>query len=151
MKALSGLTCIMLLAGSHISAQSPAADSAAIRAAALDYIEGWYTGDAVRMERALHPELAKRIVNTNPANGRSSLGSMGALTLINNVKMGGGTSTPEAQRTKDVKILDIFQNVASARVNASTWIDYLQLAKWNGRWVIVNVLWEQKAAPPPAQ
>ena len=24
----------------------------------------------------------------------------------------------------------------------SGWIDYLQLVKWNGRWVILNVLWE---------
>jgi hypothetical protein len=28
---------------------------------ALDYTEGWYAGDAARMERALHPELAKRM------------------------------------------------------------------------------------------
>ena len=56
-----------------ISVASPgqgAADSAAIRATALDYIEGWYEGNAERMERALHPELAKRIVNTD-ARGRS--------------------------------------------------------------------------------
>ena len=38
------------------------ADSAGITRTALDYIEGWYTGDATRMERALHPELAKRIM-----------------------------------------------------------------------------------------
>ena len=37
-----------------------AADSAAIRAAALDYIDGWYAADGPRMTRALHPELAKR-------------------------------------------------------------------------------------------
>jgi hypothetical protein len=45
---------------------------------------------------------------------------------------------------KDVRILDIYRGAASARVDASTWVDYLQLAKWNGRWVIVNVLWELK-------
>src|SRR5262249_46471729 len=33
---------------------------AAIKQTALDYIEGWYEGDAERMERAVHPELAKR-------------------------------------------------------------------------------------------
>jgi hypothetical protein len=27
---------------------------------------------------------------------------------------------------------------------ASSWIDYLQIAKFNGRWVIINVLWEMK-------
>jgi hypothetical protein len=37
-------------------------DNSAITKTALDYIEGWYADDAVRMERALHPELAKRMV-----------------------------------------------------------------------------------------
>lgn len=118
-----------------------ATDSAAIRAAALDYIEGWYEGNGERMERALHPELAKRIVNTNP-NGRNSLGQQGAMTLVNNTKAGGGKATPMEQRRKDVRILDIFGNTASVRVDASTWVDYLHVARWNGRWVIVNVLWE---------
>ena len=118
-----------------------AADSAGIRAAALDYIEGWYEGSGERMERALHPELAKRIVNTNP-NGRNSLGQQSAMTLVMNTRGGGGKNTPGDQQRKDVRILDIFGNTASVRVDASTWIDYLHIAKWNGRWVIVNVLWE---------
>jgi hypothetical protein len=121
-----------------------AADSASIRAAALDYIEGWYEGNAERMERALHPELAKRIVNTDPRTGRSSLGQQSALTLINGVKRGGGKDTPPAQQRKDVRILDIFGNTASVRVDAASWIDYLHIAKSNGRWVIVNVLWENR-------
>ena len=125
-----------------------AADSAAIRATALDYIEGWYTGDAERMERALHPELAKRIVRTDPASGRSSFSSMSALTLINGTRAGGGTRTPAANRRNDVRILDIFEGAASARVDASDWVDYLQLARWNGRWVIVNVLWELRPHEP---
>jgi len=124
-----------------------AADSAGIRQAALDYIEGWYEGNAERMERALHPELAKRIVNTNSRTGRSSLGQQGALTLINNTKGGGGKETPADQQRKEVRILDIFGNAASVRVDASTWVDYLQIAKWNGRWVIVNVLWELRPQP----
>jgi hypothetical protein len=39
---------------------SPSADEDAIRAVVLDYVEGWFDGDAARMERALHPELVKR-------------------------------------------------------------------------------------------
>ncbi len=35
-------------------------DEDAIRAATLDYIEGWFDGDASRMERALDPGLMKR-------------------------------------------------------------------------------------------
>ena len=129
------------------SAQS-AADSAAIRATALDYVEGWYTGDAARMERALHPELAKRIVNTNPQNGRSSLGQQSAMTLVLGTRAGGGRNTPPALMQKDVFILDIFHNSASVKAIMSGWIDYMHMAKWNGRWVIVNVLWENKPAGP---
>jgi hypothetical protein len=138
--ALRGILILSLALPMTASAQA-AADSAAIRASALDYIEGWYEGNGERMERALHPELAKRIVNTNP-NGRNSLGQQGAMTLVNNTKAGGGRSTPAGQQRKDVKILDIFGNTASVRVDAATWVDYLHVAKWNGRWVIVNVLWE---------
>ena len=35
-------------------------DEQAIEATVRDYFEGWFDGDAERMERALHPQLAKR-------------------------------------------------------------------------------------------
>lgn len=120
-----------------------AADSAAIRATALDYIEGWYEGSGERMERAVHPDLAKRIINTDQ-RGRNVLGHQSAMTLVQNTRRGGGRETPSDQRRKDVRILDIFGNTASVRVDASGWIDYMHIAKWNGRWVIVNVLWENR-------
>jgi hypothetical protein len=132
-----------LLSGFAPAAAQTAADSAAIRATALDYIQGWYAGDGARMERALHPELAKRIVRSDSL-GRYRLDSQSAMTLVQNTRMGGGKDTPQADRRDDVRILDIYQNAAAARVDASYWIDYLQLAKWRGRWVIVNVLWELK-------
>ena len=131
-----------LLPGSA-TAQS-AADSAGIRSAALDYIEGWYTADARRMEQALHPELAKRIVQTDPKSHKSVLSQMGAKELIQYTRDGGGQKTPTMRRQADVSILDIYQGAASAKVIAADWVDYLHLARWNGRWVIVNVLWEFK-------
>lgn len=119
-----------------------AADSAGIRAAALDYIDGWYTGDAARMERALHPELAKRIVATDPATGQSRLGQMGAPVLVNQTRQGGGSDIPAASRRNEVRIFDIYNGTASVRVTATGWIDYMHLAKWNSQWKIVNVLWQ---------
>jgi hypothetical protein len=118
-----------------------AADSAAIKATALDYIDGWYAADAARMERALHPELAKRNVY-NDASGRSRLIQMSAMSLVNGTRSGGGSDIPAAQRTDSVRILDIYGNAASVRVRAATWIDYMHMAKYNGQWRILNVLWE---------
>ncbi|HET6779521.1 MAG TPA: nuclear transport factor 2 family protein [Gemmatimonadales bacterium] len=133
---------VALLAGPGM-AQSTA-DSAGIRSAALDYIEGWYAGDATRMERALHPELAKRMVQDDPKSHKSVLDHMGAKELVRYTREGGGRETPTGQRQADVSILDIYQRAASAKVIAKDWVDYLHLARWNGRWQIVNVLWELK-------
>ncbi len=115
-------------------------EEAGIRATALDYIEGWYEGDAARMESALHPELAKRLVVTTPQG--SELVQMSALSLVQSTGRGGGSDTPVEQRHEDVTILDVYENAASVRVYASGWVDYLHMAKWNGEWKIVNVLFE---------
>jgi hypothetical protein len=134
---------LTLLAAAPAAAQT-AGDSAAIRATALDYAEGWYTGDAERMGRALHPELVKRIVVADTVTGKSVLQNMGASALVNGTRHGYGQTTPKDKQQKDVTILDIFGNAASAKAVMADWVDYMQLAKVDGRWVIVNVLWEKK-------
>lgn len=53
------------------AAAQTGADSAAVRASALDYAEGWYEGSSERMARALHPELVKRIVVWDSTTKRS--------------------------------------------------------------------------------
>lgn len=123
-------------------------DEAAITAAALDYLEGWYTGDAERMERALHPDLAKRIVRVDPNGKWDRVDSMSALTLVQYTRKGYGTKVPVDQRQADVTVLDVYGNAAVVKVVARDWVDYLQIGKVNGEWKIINVLWEMKPAPP---
>jgi hypothetical protein len=96
------------------SARAQAAtDSAAIRATALDYAEGWYEGNAERMARALHPELVKRIVVRDTTTGKTMLQGMGASVLVNSTRHGYGKETPKERQQKEVTILDIFGNAAS--------------------------------------
>jgi hypothetical protein len=141
--------CVQAQSAAAAAASAPrstsitAADSAAIRAAALDYIDGWYAADGPRMTRALHPELAKRNVTTDSL-GRSRLFQMSAMTLVNGTRSGGGSQIPADRRRDEVIILDAYAGAASVRVTAATWVDYMHLAKFNGRWVIVNVLWENE-------
>ncbi len=145
-KTVLFLLFLAIFAFQSASAQTAnvsAEDKAAITQTALDYIEGWYEGNAERMERALHPDLAKRIVRTND-KGQSSLGQMSALTLVQSVRTGYGKNTPKDKQQKDITILDVFENAATVKLVAADWIDYLHIAKYNGRWVIVNVLWAMK-------
>ena len=141
MKLPCCLVAAALLLGSAPAVAQTREDSTGIRNAALDYIEGWYAGDAARMNRALHPELQKRIINIDSL-GNPWVSNQGATHLVRNTRLGGGTRTPANQQRKDVRILDIFQNTASVRLDAATWIDYLHLVKWQGEWKIINVLWE---------
>lgn len=140
------LFIVLAFCVSDIQAQTNVsdADKAAIKQTALDYIEGWYEGNAERMERALHPDLAKRIVRFSSDNKFNRLDQMSALSLVQGTRRGGGKQTSKEKQQKDVTILDVFENAASVKIVASDWIDYLHIAKFNGRWVIVNVLWELK-------
>ena len=136
-------TLLVIAATTTGSARSQAAtDREAIVKTALDYIEGYYTGDAARMERSLHPDLAKRIVRVDPS-GKPRLDHRGAPQLVK-IAAGRANAPALAQQTKDVSVLDVFGNAASVKIVANDWIDYLHVAKWEGRWVIVNVLWEMK-------
>jgi hypothetical protein len=138
-----GLLLALLAVPAAAHAQT-AVDSSSIRATALDYVEGWYEGNPERMGRALHPELVKRIVVSDTATKRSVLQDMGASALVNGTRHGWGKETPKNRQQKDVTILDIFGNAASVKAVMADWIDYLQMARVDGRWVIVNVLWERK-------
>ena len=119
------------------------ADRDAIKRTALNYAEGWYEGNADKMESALSPDLAKRIAQTN-AQGQSSLGQMTAMRLVQATRGGSGKSTPAAEQQKDVTILDVLGGAATVKLEMRDWVDYMHIAKMNGKWVIVNVLWEYK-------
>ena len=136
------ITLAILCTASPAFAQT-ASDSAAIRKTALDYIDGWWAGDAPRMASALHPELVKRIRGAD-TTGREWIDQMGASRLVRGTANGGGRETPVADQRSDVRILDIFQNTASVRVDAGGWVDNMHMVRSTGRWVILNVLWENR-------
>ncbi|MHB1329910.1 MAG: nuclear transport factor 2 family protein [Gemmatimonadales bacterium] len=122
-------------------AGQPAADSAAAKAVVRDYLVAWYDGDAALMEQVLHPELAKRNVGTDAA-GRSRFGQMGAMAMVRATR--GRTRQPADQRLLEVTLLDLQGGTASAKVVSWDFIDYVHLAKVDGRWMIINDLWSSR-------
>lgn len=140
MRKLLLLLALPLAFPAGLRAQT-AADSAAVRRAALDYIEGWYGGDAARMQRAVHPDLAKRIVR-NDARGESWLSATTADGLVHSTRLGMGRDVPAERQQKDVTVLTMDGDMASVRLVSTKLVDYMHLARWNGEWRIVNVLWD---------
>jgi Putative lumazine-binding len=141
MRSILKLSALLLGGITPSLVAQTAADSAAIRATALDYIQGWYTNNGERMERALHPHLAKRLVWAD-STGRSHLVDMTALELIQGTRS--HPPTPATERRDDVTIVSSYGNVALVRIEATDWVDFLQEVKWNGSWKILNVVWENR-------
>lgn len=147
-RTILGSLALLAIMAPGASAQS-AADSAGIRETALNYIEGWYEGNADRMAKAVHGELAKRIVARDPQRAHEFIDNMGATKLIEVTRMGPGKKTPPDKRRKDLTILDIsYGKAASVKVVAADWVDYLHVAKVDGAWKIINVLWEMTPTSP---
>lgn len=107
---------------------------------ARNYIDGWYEGNAERMKQALHPNLAKRQITGKPDS--QFLSPVSASALIEYTKMGYGKLKDGRIPDNKVIVLDIYHNMAMVKTISPKFIDYIHLAKINGQWKIVNVLWE---------
>lgn len=130
-----------------LPAKGPDDADAAILRTAGDYNESWDEGDAARMERSLHPHLAKRTVVPSAEPWGDRLDEMSALRLV---QLTQHDPTPAQERVStEVTILDRVATAASVKIGTTEYLDdYLHLALWNGRWVIVNVLWEPRPEAP---
>ena len=117
------------------------ADEALVRATILDYVEGYYSADAARVERALSPALAKRALGRTK-DGKPKLLEETAEAFIKLSKSGDGPrSYPIRDQRKEVTIFEITPKLASAKLIGADWIDFIHLVKQDGRWQIINVLW----------
>lgn len=119
-------------------------DKAAIRMVAMDYEEGWFEGDANRMARCLHPKLAKRGIGHDPASGKGFLNQFTKDDMVRFTQEGGGTDLSRDKIYYKVDLLDVYQEVAIVRAESYPYIDYLQLVKEDGQWLIVNILYTIK-------
>lgn len=116
-------------------------DDESIRRVATAYLESWLDGDGERMRGALHPDLAKRGLDYAADRRPTGVHHLTAEYMERSAAKG-----PRRQfvRTCEVTVLDVANNIASAKVVSQPFIDYLHLAKLDGRWSIVNVLYEDR-------
>jgi hypothetical protein len=120
---------------------------AALEAVAYDYVDGQLEGNAERVARALHPDLAKRAVVGNGPTSREvfPLRRMSADELIDLTRQG-ALKTPREQWNRSVRVLDVTGNAAVVRVETPWFVDYFHMGRFGERWLIVNALWFSKPA-----
>ena len=117
-------------------------DIKAIKQAALNYIESQHQVKPANMAKALHSKLAKRTF-WQSTEGKDYIMETSYDTMIKVAASynKNGDKFPKSP-TKTVEILDADERVASIKLTADDWIDYMHLIKGeDGQWKIINVLW----------
>jgi hypothetical protein len=115
-------------------------DAAAIRVCLLDYFEGWFDGDAERMDRALHPGLAKHAIGQDA--GRSeTLDVTTKPEMVEATRQGRGRQRDVPDRAIRIDIAAVSGDIAAAIVHSAVYVEFVLLARTSEGWRITGTLW----------
>jgi hypothetical protein len=120
---------------------SRSGEEAAVARVALDYFEGWFEGDATRVERALHSDLVKRTLETDSAGGET-LDTETAQSLLDATSKGIGRTRGQGDRRIEVEVEDVYGAIANVTVCSTVYREYLHLVRTGEGWKIVSALWQ---------
>ncbi len=141
MKIIYGI--LLFFASSSTLLATPVSDLELIKQSVRNYLVAQQLSQVKPMADALHKNLAKRTYWQEP-NGTEFIMETNYSTMLNVAKNynKAGDKFPESPRT-EIEVLDIDQRVASVKLSADDWIDYMHLIKnEHGKWKIINVLWQ---------
>jgi Putative lumazine-binding len=128
--------------------EATADDLGAIRATVLDYFEGWFDGDAVRMDRALHPGLAKHAIGQD-ANRSDILDITTKAEMVDATRRGTGRQEDGPDRAIRVEVVAVSGDIASVVVHSAVYIEYALLARTGEGWRITGTIWQWAAGDGP--
>jgi hypothetical protein len=133
------ITALFVLFSSTVFGQA-ANEKKAIERTILNYVEAFYEADTAKAYESVAPYLAKR--GYYQRNGTEVEATMSFQQLIRLAQRWKATQTITAASPKKITVFDVLDKIATAKVEAQWGIDYFHLAKVNGHWTIVNVLWQ---------
>lgn len=144
MKKILSLFLLAFAFSLVVNAQTDA-DREAVRRAALDYVEAVYEVDPAKVERSVHADLAKRGFFLKKGETAYTANAMTFAQLVDLAKNYNKNGRVPKDAPKEVVVFEVSDQTASAKVTAVWGIDYMHLAKYDGAWKIVNILWQ---SPP---
>ena len=141
------LAMTFLLLVVPVAAQEADSNREAVRQAVLDYVEGIYNVQPERIERSVSPNLAKLGFYRPPTEIAYRPGrSMAFQQLVEIAKNFNKDGKLRKDAPKEITIFDVMDQTATVKLAADWGVDYMHLAKIDGKWMIVNVLWQSYPA-----
>ena len=143
--ALSSLATFLAAAALFAWPAAPSAEEEAVHAAVLDYVEAIYDVEPDRIARSVHPELRKLgFWRNDGAYQRMDMSyeQLHALAARWNTD---NRQNLDESTVKKIEVYDVLDQTATAKLTADWGVDYFHLARFDGQWQIVNVMWQ---SPP---
>jgi hypothetical protein len=120
----------------------PSSERAAVERAVADYAEALYDVRPELIERSVHRDLIKRgFFRNDQGEWVEDVMTWQELHALAGKWNTDRTVTAE-QSPWSVRVVDVFDQTATALLSAHWGIDHMQLARYDGRWQIVQVLWQ---------
>ena len=138
----AAIICIVLL-NLNMKATNDA-DKKAVNDAILDYVEALYQVEPDRIAKSVDVTLRKYGYWHPKDSDKYRDGSeMNYKQLYNLAARWNKSGQVDAKTAKkEITILDILDKTASAKLVASWGIDYFHMSKEDGKWKIINVIWQ---------
>ncbi len=129
--------------GPSLKSAATEEDKTAVKRAGLNYVEGFYEGDASKLRASLHPEMYKFGYGLNKETGEYREGSQmtyeRAIAYADRVKEKQDFAKPDAP--KKVEVLGVMNKIAAVKITAWWGVDYMLLVKNGDKWMIEQILW----------
>lgn len=116
-------------------------DREAVKQAVLDYVEALYEADSSRIERSVHRDLFK-LGFERDKDGTYKPYRMTYQELYDLAGRWNKSGRIPKNSKKEIIVFDVADQTASAKLTAWWGIDYLHLAKFDGKWMITDILYQ---------
>jgi hypothetical protein len=137
----AGMSGIAGACSAQIASRTRDPQEGAVRAVVEAYLHGLKFNDVPSLRRAFWPDAKLLFVNRN--------GSLGQLSQEDWYKMFAGSAGKQEEGVLRIASVDITDNAASVKVietyPKSIYVDYLNLLRLNGKWIIVNKIYTSRS------
>jgi hypothetical protein len=134
-------TFAILLHFSAMNGQST--DRDLVHAAIEDYVDALYLVQPDRIKKSVHPNLTKK--GFWRPKDKTTYEPESIMTFEQLVDLAGkwnAKGNVPTDAIRKIEIFDVQDQTSLAKLTAVWGTDYFQLAKYDGNWMIVNIVWQ---------
>ncbi|WP_169301411.1 nuclear transport factor 2 family protein [Pontimicrobium aquaticum] len=128
-----------------LSKKASQKDSLEIKRISLGYLIALQELKPELMNEVMNDSLNKVTIGYSRALKKEIVTSISKNRMIENAKNWNKSNTRfPPNPSNQIKILDVYNRIATVKLFSDNWVEYLHLIKLDGKWSIINLLWQHK-------